>query len=108
MAKWLLTVETNCSDPAREAEFNEWYNNIHLPDVLEVPGFVRAIRYENTDTSEGKAKFLAIYEVETDDLDKVMKTLEDTIDRKRAEGRMNDLGVLVSQGIYRQIGYLSN
>jgi hypothetical protein len=34
MAKWLLIVETNCSDPARESEFDEWYDRIHLPDVL--------------------------------------------------------------------------
>lgn len=32
MAKWLVAVDSNCSDPEREEEFNEWYNEVHLPD----------------------------------------------------------------------------
>ena len=38
MEKWLLVAETNCSIPAREEEFNNWYNNIHTPDILDHPG----------------------------------------------------------------------
>ena len=107
MTQWILVVETNCADAAREAEFNEWYDKIHLPDVLENPGFIRATRYKNTRPSERKGKFLATYEIETDDIGEVMKKVTDNMDRKRAEGRYSELLVLVSQGVYRQISYLS-
>ena len=38
VAKWLVIVESNCVDPAREDEFNEWYNKIHLPDLMPKRG----------------------------------------------------------------------
>jgi len=107
MAKWLQVIETNCSNAARESEFNEWYDKTHLPDVLETPGFVRAIRYENTKPSEGQAKFLAIYEIETDDIDGFMKANVENMGKKRAEGRFSELLVMVSRGLYKQISSLS-
>ena len=107
MAKWLLVVETNCTDAARETEFNEWYDKTHLPDVLETPGFIRATRYENTEPSERKAKFLATYEIETNDIDRFMKTHTANMDKKRAEGRFSELLVVVSRGFYRQLSSIS-
>ena len=103
MAKWLLVVETNCADAAREAEFNEWYDKTHLPDILETPGFISANRYENTEPSEGKAKFAAAYEIETDDIDRFMKAHNDNMARKRAEGRFSELLVIVSRSLYKQL-----
>ena len=103
MAKWLLVVETNCADAAREAEFNEWYDKTHLPDVLETPGFISANRYENTEPSEGEAKFVAAYEIETDDIDRFMKAHNDNMARKRAEGRFSELLVIVSRSLYKQL-----
>ena len=102
MAKWLFVAETNCSDAAREAEFNEWYDKIHLSDVLETPGFIQATRYDNTDSSEGKAKFVATYEIETDDSDRFMKAHSDNMARKKAEGRISELLVVVSRSLYKQ------
>ena len=107
MERWLLTLESNCADPARETEFNEWYDKTHLPDVLETPGFIRATRYENSEPSEGEAKFLATYEIETDDVDGFIKAHTDNMARKRAEGRFSELLVLVSRGLYRQISSIS-
>lgn len=103
MGKWLLVVETNCVDAAREAKFVDWYSNTHLPDVMETPGFVRAVICERTEPEEGKGKFLAIYEIEADDIDKALKTLGSTMEKKRAEGRMSDLLMRVSRGVYRQV-----
>ena len=107
MAKWLLVVETNCAEAARETEFNEWYDKTHLPDVLETPGFIRATRYENIAPSEREAKFLATYEIETGDIDRFMKAHADNMDKKRAKGRFSELLVLVSRVFYRQISYIS-
>ncbi|MFC1916686.1 DUF4286 family protein [Chloroflexota bacterium] len=107
MAKWLVVVETNSADTARETEFNEWYDKTHLPDAMEAPEFIRATRYENIKPKEGEAKYLALYEVETDDIDRFRKTNAGNIARLRAEGRLSELLVIVSSGIYKQISSLS-
>ncbi len=46
MAKYTFVVLSNPTTPAQEAEYNEWYNKIHIADVLNVPGFVAAQRFK--------------------------------------------------------------
>ena len=106
MAKWLLVMSTDCNDPSRENEFNDWYDKIHLPDILETPGFVKATRYENTDPSVSTGKFLAVYEIETENIDKTMAALQENLNKKRQQGRRSELVVVVSRAAYRQISSL--
>ena len=51
----IVTVEV---DPAVEAEWNRWYDAVHLPDALKCPGVVRGRRYVSsgpiTETVNGK------------------------------------------------------
>jgi len=103
MERYLLTVESNSSDPSREKDFNDWYDTVHLPDILEIPGFVSAARYENTSAGEGQGKFLAVYEIECEDLGQALASFDETVNRKAKEGRMSDLLVAVGGGLYRQI-----
>jgi hypothetical protein len=103
MEKWLLTVESNCTDPLREKEFNKWYDTVHLPDILETPGFVRAMRYENSSPAEGQGKFLAMYEIETDDLAKTLAAFDKIVNARAKQGRMSDLVMACGGGLYRQI-----
>lgn len=83
MPKAVLLVLTNPTGPDREDEFNDWYTNTHVPDLLEVDGFVGATRYRLSETqlapSEETAKhrYLAIYEIESDDLAVTMKNLRE-------------------------------
>jgi hypothetical protein len=37
MEKWLLVVETDGKDSNREDDFNNWYDNEHIPDGLKAP-----------------------------------------------------------------------
>ena len=74
MAKYSLYVFSNCTDPAREAEFNRWYTHIHLPDLRAAKGLVSARRSENLDRSS-PARYLAVYDFETDDVDGSIKSL---------------------------------
>ncbi len=70
MSKVLLVALTRCTDPAREAEFNEWYTNTHVRDALKNPVFLSGTRYRLVDQplwGEGRNQYLAIYEIETDD-----------------------------------------
>ncbi len=45
----------------KEAEFNRWYNEEHLPELLGIPGVLNAARYEAVRSGP---KHLACYELE--------------------------------------------
>ncbi len=60
----LLIVQMDV-EPEWEEEFNRWYNEEHLPDLLKVPGFFGARRFV---AEEGQPKYLAFYEVESSDV----------------------------------------
>ena len=77
MPRHLLIVHGNARDD-RDDELNAWYDGEHLPDVLAVPGFVRATRYVAQPSVHGELpeyKYLAIYEIEADNLDGALKAL---------------------------------
>lgn len=50
-------------DPAREVEFNTWYEQVHIPALLACPGWFSARRYLSL---EGGPKYVAVYEVAGD------------------------------------------
>src|SRR5918999_277220 len=50
-------------DPEHEEEFNRWYNEEHLPERLEIPGYVSARRFK-LEEGEGVLKYLCIWELE--------------------------------------------
>lgn len=59
----------------REDEFNAWYTNRHLNDLVALPGFASAQRFTLHSVSMGSTlnKYLAIYDVETDDPEGVIE-----------------------------------
>jgi hypothetical protein len=77
MARHTFVVFTNPVE-GREDEFNDWYDNRHLPDVLAVQGFVAAQRFRLSETDPAQEfphRYLALYEVDTEDLEKVTLAL---------------------------------
>lgn len=55
--------------PGREQEYHDWYNNVHLPELVNGLGLLGAQRFELV-TKMGGADtnpYLAIYDIETDD-----------------------------------------
>jgi hypothetical protein len=46
--------------PEHEADFNRWYDEIHLPEMLACPGWLSARRYTALD---GGPKYVAVYEI---------------------------------------------
>ena len=104
MPRATVLVFTNCADPAREKEFNDWYDNTHVPDVLETPGFVTCTRYQLAgDPGPGQAKFLSVYEVESDDLASTMAGLQQRVAELAAQGRIIDFIRLASLAPYREL-----
>lgn len=74
MPKFLLVAETT-PNPGREADFNKWYDNTHVPELLKLPGVKSAERFKLSLTMAGTAPdhpYYTIYEVETDDLQKTL------------------------------------
>jgi Domain of unknown function (DUF4286) len=81
MAKYTFVVLTNPTS-GKEAEYNEWYNTQHIPDVLNVPGFVAAQRFRLADeqmSDQNPLRYLALYEIETDDLAGALKDLKSRV-----------------------------
>ena len=94
MTRYLFFAFSDCKDSAREDEYNEWYSNTHVLDMLEIPGMISATRWASaTDKPDQRRKYLALYELETDDIEefdaKVREATMSTISR----GRFSDLPV---------------
>ncbi len=47
-------------DPEAEDDFNAWYDNVHIPDILGCPGWLSASRHV---CLEGGPKYVAVYEI---------------------------------------------
>lgn len=110
MAKYLLVRFAECNDTTREEEFNEWYTNVHVVDMLEHPAIKRGSRYvnlENIGRHPGPAKYLALYELETDDLKKTLKEIKINMDNKRAQKPDSPLIKIINMSTYKQISSVS-
>jgi hypothetical protein len=79
MTHHVLIVLSNAAD-ARDDEFNDWYDNQHLRDVLSVEGFVAAQRFRLSDAQlrpeePRPHRYLAVYEIEAPDLAMPLRAL---------------------------------
>lgn len=75
VARHLLAGYVNPAGSAQEAEFNRWYDEVHIPQVIDrIEGVIGARRYRLADAqlvesgSLPPQRYLSLYELETDDL----------------------------------------
>ena len=66
-----MAVYSNPISPDRDEEYNVWYNTVHLPELMGIPGFVGATRYRLVEglgkgTAPSEQRYLALYEIEGD------------------------------------------
>ena len=68
MARFKFVVMTRPVE-GRDAEYNRWYQDQHLDDILSVEGFVAAQRFRRIAQVSGEEgqPYLAIYEIEAED-----------------------------------------
>lgn len=60
----------------REEEFNDWYTNRHLKDVLAIPGFRSVRRLRQVQAVSGDLpQYCALYEIEADDAAPIVERL---------------------------------
>jgi len=85
--KYKMIVFTN-SVAGRDHEYNEWYQHVHLKDIVGIKCMDSAQRFRfNMNIVPGGpdlAPYLAIYDIETDDIQRVIKDMNDLA----ASGRM--------------------
>jgi hypothetical protein len=71
MTRYKFIVLSNPVEGAVQ-EYNRWYDERHIPDVLAVDGVISAERSHllTSNREDGpRQQYLAIYEIESDDLD---------------------------------------
>lgn len=79
MNRYTLLVLTN-PKPGQDAEFNRWYDQRHLPDVLATPGFVSAQRFAlGGDPSSLQWRYMALYEFEAASPEQGLQDLQQRI-----------------------------
>jgi hypothetical protein len=74
MQRGVLLVQT-APVPGREPDFDHWYNTVHVPQILQTPGFVAGTRFRAV-TAPGASPlgaddwrpYLALYEIAAPDL----------------------------------------
>ena len=62
MVKALLFVESRPKSPEHLDEYHEWQDEVHLPEMLTIDGFVSARRWK----PEGGDTFITLYDIDTD------------------------------------------
>jgi len=108
--RWLMLVATRCTDPAREAQFNAWYDDIDIPDVLEVPGYERARRGRRLEVPQSGATgapdddgpYVALYDIGSSNIDKTIIEMLMATRKMEMRGRSTDLLKVVERVYYRQ------
>lgn len=109
MAYPMFLIFTNCVE-GKEDEFNDWYDNIHLADVLKIPGIVSGTRFRLGDVQRtdapAKYRYVAIYQLDTHDVTSVIAEL-----KRRAGTDLMPLSDAMQQGregyFFEQISTLS-
>jgi hypothetical protein len=88
----ILAVMLNCTDPAKEEAFHRWYEDVHIPDILETGLFHTAYRYASLAPAATipKGKYLAIYETDSSEPDKAGEELGKMRPAWERRGRLFD------------------
>ncbi|HMK85754.1 MAG TPA: hypothetical protein VK437_07335 [Steroidobacteraceae bacterium] len=71
----------------REREYNDWYQNVHLRDVVAIDGIQSAQRFRlslSVQADPPPFPYLAIYEIETEDIEGTIEEMK----RRTQSGEM--------------------
>jgi hypothetical protein len=79
-----------CNDPAREAEWDAWYDDQHVPDMLSCGAFGAMSRWERTPRARVGSNFLTLYDVATDTVDEAVQRSAATLAEIVGAGRKHE------------------
>jgi hypothetical protein len=104
--KYKMVVFTNAVD-GKDKEFNDWYQNTHLKDIVSIKSFVQAQRFRfHTNIVPGgtdPARYMAIYDIETDDINAALAAMNE----RASSGRMplpESMGQPIVGAVYEDFG----
>ena len=81
----LLVVLSGPVSSERDDIYNDWYTNVHLSDVLNVPGYIRATRYKAFSGERSfEQEYMALYELEVENLDALQAVSDEHMRRIEA------------------------
>ena len=92
-------------DPEHEEEFNRWYDEEHLLERMEIPGYISARRFklEEGSGTEGMLNFLCIWELEDASPLQSEMYQEQRARMTDLHRRANEVIKQRARGIYKQI-----
>jgi hypothetical protein len=64
--------------PGKDAEFNDWYTDVHLAEVLQIDGFISAQRFQLAEpqvVDDQPYRYMAMYEIENDNIEKTIQNV---------------------------------
>lgn len=80
--KAVLLVLSDPESSTRESEYNDWYDNRHIPEVLTLPGYISATRFRSFPELTGiKQRYLALYELDVRDIAHLQQISDDHLQR---------------------------
>src|SRR5215831_3126721 len=110
--QWLMMVRTVNTDPTKERDFNAWYDDIDIPDVLKVPGYWRARRGRTvpltaspvgqTAEREEQGHYVALYNIESSAIDKTIIDMLMATWKMLSDGRDTPLLKVTERAYYHQ------
>lgn len=59
----LIVAEVLCTDPSRHDEWDRWYDDEHLPDMMASNAFEAGHRWTRADVHPGAPNHLTVYEI---------------------------------------------
>ena len=85
-----LSIVTADVDPAHEAQWDRWYTQAHVPNLLRVPGYVLAGRFRVLNhpalaSFNTGPKYLALYECASEEVLNTLRPTEEMHPEARAE-----------------------
>ena len=92
-------------ESGHEAEFDRWYNEEHLPERLEIPGYVSARRFK-LEEGNGVLKYLCIWELQDES---PLESAQYKMQRARPSKIRDEANKYITQrarGLYKQINPL--
>ena len=90
----------------KEDEFHDWYQNVHLPQIVALPGGKGAQRYKLVTKLMGSEpnQFLAIYDIECDDATAFLGAMgQAAADGKMTQTESNDKGTVYA-ALFEELG----
>jgi hypothetical protein len=77
MPKFKMVALSNPVE-GREDDFNDWYQNVHLPEIVSYKGVTSAQRFKSAVPMQAQGinyNYLAIYDLDTDDLGGILQKM---------------------------------